>query len=529
MLKTLLKKQFMEIFRSYFYDAKRKRARNGGVWIILAYLATLIFVGGIFAIAAAGMAEPLLTAGLGWMYFCIFGVVAVALGAFGSVFNTHSALYLAKDNDLLLSMPIPARVIILARLAAVYLMGLIYSAMVLLPAAIVYWCVAPFSVGGLLGPVVLLLLVSLLVLVLSCLLGWVVAKISVRLKNRSFITVLASLLFIAVYYFVYFRAQEWIAELVQNAALVADVIRGRLYPLYLFGRVGQGDALACLLAAAVVGLLFALTWRVMTRGFFKLAASANAVGRVRERRTNAGRRSVSSALFGRELKRFTSSANYMLNCGMGILFLPVAAVALLLRGSALIDGLLQIFGAEGNVLAPLALAALCLMASMNDMAAPSVSLEGKTIWLAQSLPVTPWQVLRAKLRLQLLLTTVPVLVFAVCLLIVLPMSFAEGALLLVDALLFVVLFACIGLSLGVRMANLTWTNELTPIKQSAPVVLALFGGWIYAIVVGGLYLVLSRVLGAAAYLGIVGALSAAAALLLYRWLKTSGAARFASL
>ena len=50
---------------------------------------------------------------------------------------------------------------------------------------------------------------------------------------------------------------------------------------------------------------------------------------------------------------------------------------------------------------------------MNLMAAPSVSLEGRTIWLVQSLPVRPWQVLRAKLQLQLVLTAVPALIAAV--------------------------------------------------------------------------------------------------------------------
>ena len=40
----------------------------------------------------------------------------VFLGAFGSVFNTYSSLYLAKDNDLLLSLPIPLRVIMASRL-----------------------------------------------------------------------------------------------------------------------------------------------------------------------------------------------------------------------------------------------------------------------------------------------------------------------------------------------------------------------------------------------------------------------------
>ena len=51
---------------------------------------------------------------------------------------------------------------------------------------------------------------------------------------------------------------------------------------------------------------------------------------------------------------------------------------------------------------------------MNLMAAPSVSLEGRTLWLVQSLPVRPWQVLRAKLQLQLVLTAVPALIAAVC-------------------------------------------------------------------------------------------------------------------
>ena len=34
--------------------------------------------------------------------------------------------------------------------------------------------------------------------------------------------------------------------------------------------------------------------------------------------------------------------------------------------------------------------ALCNMACLVDITAPSVSLEGKSLWLAQSLPILPW-------------------------------------------------------------------------------------------------------------------------------------------
>ena len=78
-------------------------------------------------------------------------------------------------------------------------------------------------------------------MVLSCLLGWVVARISLKLKNKSFITVILSLAFLAAYYFVYYKAQGLITLLAENAAVYGAKIRGSAYLLYLFGSVGAGD------------------------------------------------------------------------------------------------------------------------------------------------------------------------------------------------------------------------------------------------------------------------------------------------
>ena len=44
-----------------------------------------------------------------WLYRALMGIVSVTLGVFGSVFNTFSTLYQAKDNDLLFAMPITER------------------------------------------------------------------------------------------------------------------------------------------------------------------------------------------------------------------------------------------------------------------------------------------------------------------------------------------------------------------------------------------------------------------------------------
>ena len=251
MLKLLLKKQLTEIFRNYFYDQKKNRARSkaGIIGYILLFVAIMAgMLGGMFTALSLNLCAPLSAAGMDWLYFSLMGLLAILLGTFGSVFNTFSCMYLSKDNDLMLSLPIPVKALMASRLLTVYLMGVMYSIVVILPAVIVYWVMASVSVGVIFGSLLLMLLISVFILTLSCALGWVVAKISLKLKNKSFITVIVSLAFFGGYYFFCFKAQNLLQELLANAAGYAAKIKGAAYPLYLFGRVGTGDGAAMLMA-----------------------------------------------------------------------------------------------------------------------------------------------------------------------------------------------------------------------------------------------------------------------------------------
>ena len=114
MLKILLRKQFSEIFRNYFYDAKRNKKRSKGA--VIAYIALFVLImavvlGGMFALFSFAICGEMVAAGMDWLFFVVMGMLAILLGTFGSVFNTYSTLYLAKDNDLLLSLPIPLSLI----------------------------------------------------------------------------------------------------------------------------------------------------------------------------------------------------------------------------------------------------------------------------------------------------------------------------------------------------------------------------------------------------------------------------------
>ena len=238
MTKILIKKQLMEVFSWIYQDKKtgKNRDKKGLLLYVFFYVFLFGFLAVIFYNMAASLCGPLVEDGFGWLYIALMGIVGMSLGVFGSVFNTYSGLYMSKDNDLLLSMPVPVRTILIARLAGVYLLGLMYSAVVIVPAVIVYWVVAKCTVLNVIGSILLIVIISLIVLILSCILGWCVAKISRKLKNKSFITVLASLLFFAAYYFVFFKAQEVINKIMVNAVVYGENVKNKAYPVYMFGR-----------------------------------------------------------------------------------------------------------------------------------------------------------------------------------------------------------------------------------------------------------------------------------------------------
>lgn len=152
-------------------------------------------------------------------------------------------------------------------------------------------------------------------------------------------------------------------------------------------------------------------------------------------------------MLGKEFARFTASPNYMLNCGLGSVFLFIFGGVLLAKGNVFMQMMRQIFG-EGGIL--------------------------------------------------------------------------EMLLALLVSGLFVALMAMVGLVLGLKMPNLTWTNENAPIKQSISVMIAMFGGWILCVGMGALYFIGGWIIGAAVYLAMVAVLFAGLGIGCYVWLKKRG-------
>lgn len=535
MLKVLLKKQLMEVFRMYFYDAKKNRSRSKKQIILMFVLFAFLMVGilgGMFGAYAYMLCPGLVAANVAWLYFVIFSLMGIVFGAFGSIFNTFSGLYLSKDNDLLLSMPIPTKYIIISRLLNVYLLGLMYSGLIMLPAVIIYWIVAGITVANFISGLILIFIISLIVLILSCLLGWVVARLSLRFKNKSFLVVLLSLVGIAVYYFVYFQASQLITTLLDNAALYGENVKNMAYGLYMFGRIGEGDLIYTSLFLAIILVLASLVWLVLSINFIKIATTNSGEKKVIYKEKISKKKSVFMAVLGKEFRRFFSSALYMLNCGLGLIFITALGVSMIIFGQ---DVLPSMQTGLDLMFPGLFVAGLCAflfsLASMNDISAPSISLEGRNIWIYQSLPVHPKTILHAKACVQILLTIVPVLFALVPILFIIQAPLFDKAIIFLLVVIYDIFFAYASLWVGLMLPNLNWTSELIPIKQGAAVVISIFGGWALAAIFVGIYFLFGFLLGinVAIILAAVGALLAILTIFIFRYFNGRGGKRFANL
>ncbi|MDY4754727.1 MAG: hypothetical protein SO355_05180 [Candidatus Faecousia sp.] len=533
MLKTLIKKQYQECFRSYFVNPKtgKRRTKGGIIGMFVFFTAVMLFLAGMFFGLAFLLGDGLIGAGMQWLYFVLMGILSVLMGAFGSVFNTYAALYLSKDNEMLLAMPIPPSQILLTRMSLVYGMSLMYSGIVWIPALIYAWIFATVSVQAVVFQVLLIFLIALFVTVITCVLGWVVALIASRVKNRSFVIVVISLVLFAGYYYVCLNMMSILQKLLMNAEALGEGIRVWANVFYQLGKAAAGDGKAMLIFSGITLILYGICFFLLSRSFLHIATRSHSESK------KAGKLSIkskgaSSALLTRELRRFASSPTYMLNCGLGIVILPVMAIFALVKREvldAVLTGMGEMLPWIGTLLPMAVVVIVCMCSGLNAVSTPSISLEGKYLWILHTLPVSGKMVLRAKLRLHLWLNLPAALFAAVVLGICLKLEAVTILLCCLFILAFLWLTGAFGLMLGVLRPNFQWTSEAMPIKQSLNVMISILLGFALPILAALCCYWTRNLLSAEACLGLGALLQAAAALGLTWWLNTKGGAKFETL
>lgn len=519
MLKSLWKLQWKQF-------AARMKKGNGkktsGGWLVFLMLFLVVCMEFLMFVVFEEL-SPLCKMGLTWLYFAMAGTMALAISMLGSVFMTQAQLYDAKDNELLLSMPIPPKYILLTRIAMLFTTTAGYTLAVLLPAFGIYAFSYGASVTVVIGWLFTFVSLSLISQSVCCALGWVLHKLLSRLRNKAFVSLLYMVVFMAVYWYFYANVNSFLSGLVTQGAQIAGAMKSYVWPLYAIGMACGGSLLhtlfVTLLSAAIA--LFTL-WRLSATFIRSVSTSGAKAGTKRKSgKISVKQRTPVLSVAHKEQRKFFTSPAYLMNFGFGLVLIPVLPIAAAIFRSKLMQVINMMgFPPTWIALGVFGVMAFCIATSCAT--APSISLEGKNLWVLRTMPISGKTVLLGKLlmvcRLQMPLIAVSVL--ALCLIV----GCGIGLTLLTACIcvLFCWFVGALGLVMNLLAPRFDWQSENQPCKQSLSVFVTLFGAYFFAAVIVGVFFAVSalHIPGIAAYAvttAFLLLLSALMHLLLVRW------------
>lgn len=545
MIKALLKKQFLELFSVFFRGKNGKRVAGGkaALYIVLYTLLILMVVGYSTMFAIGLGATYFVNPDTAWAYFGMGAIAAVTIAIVGSVFMTYNSLYLAKDNEFLLSLPIQSWKLLFVRLFGVWFAGFAWESLVLLPFFVVFYAMAPGLVTAL-GVVFQILLwigLSFVILFMTAILGWLIAKVATHLgRYKTLVIILLFLAGFAGYMFLISQLEGGIMALFNDPEAISEGLGGFM-PAYAFGKACLGSPLHGIIFFLISVALFALVYWVLTITFNKILMTNNKGKAITSNKRQDKQKSVNATLIKREFKHYLSNAMYILNSSLGYIFLPIVGILALVNHDAIQVAIhtMAVDGA-GDGVSPEALEAMIkallpiviffavgFLGGTSVITAPSVSLEGKKISVLQAFPIHMKQVLWSKIEFHCLIALPFVIPSVIMAGIGLGLGVLDVIIVVILSAIMIFFFGVFGLACNLKYPMLNWTNENVALKQSMSVLFCMLVGVLAPLVFALLYFfVFINFLMPSIYLLVIAVLFGLVSWMILRWLNTKGAKKF---
>ena len=502
MFKTLLKLQFAEIFGTMTGTGRKNREKRSkgilskGLLIALyAFLIVMFFATffGVFLMLAVSLGSD-----LSWFYFTVMAIISVLMCVLMSVFSTYTQLFVSRDNELLLSMPIPPRLIVASRMVSLVIFNFGISLVVLIPAAVVYPIFHNVSVLGVVGFAVYALLIPFVSLAISSLLAYLFALLVSHIKNKTLLKVILTLIGLAVYFTVYFGVMGSVADESEDITLdlspVARALRASAPVLYVIGAaVSEGKILYLLAVTLVCALTFFLALWLISKSFIRMTTVKRTVKKKEYVEKSQSARSPLLSLTFKDTRLFFSNATYMINCGLGFILAILAAVVALANRGRVSEMLGAAFGITDGIFGAAAIMIMGFLISMSTISAVSLSLEAKTLWQLQAMPIHPGSILMAKALSQMLISAPPILLSVLLFNIAFPMDIVGRIFSFVMPVAMIIFSSVFGSLINLWLPKFDWVSETVAIKQSMSVMITMFGTMIVFFAIGIVGVILSLI------------------------------------
>lgn len=447
-----------------------KPSREKVVGYAFLYLFTALFFAAFATVLILSVGKILIPFGLSAQFFGIVNSLSFAVIFIFSIFETKAELFDCKDNELMISMPIRPGHLVIARIIMVLIYNYLISAVFTIPSTVIYAVLSGGEIKGIVGSLIISIVTPLAATALASAVGYAVALISKKMKNKTLATVLISLVFLALYFWGY-------TELLGSASGndIATALVNLTNNIGFIAYLGKASLLfpanTAVYMLVCIGLSF-IAYAVIQKFYFSIITMNYSASSAGYKKKELKRRSTLVALSKKEFSKFFSSSTYMLNCGLGLLFATAAGIFLIIKREMFVSlaEAVTYFVPDADPQRILALgsAALIIMtSSISYISSCALSLEGDSLWVLKSMPVKSRDVLISKTVPHIILSLPFVISAAVMAAITFKLDAVSTVLLFLTVILSTVISGFVGVILNVAFPKFKYNNETEPIKQSA--------------------------------------------------------------
>lgn len=455
---------------------KRKRNNRLLLWVVIIFL---ILMGAGYC---GGFAYGMCYMGFGAIV-PLYGFFLCSMITFVfTVFKSNGELFAYKDYEILMSLPFKTGTVIASRFLNMYLWNTFLTMIVMAPMGIIYGIMEKPEMKFCLVWCSGILLASLIPTTIAAVIGAIITAISSKFRHSNMVSTIVTLIFACALIALPFSLgksgggffaetgeldEKYISTLLPK---LTDTLESTYLPGKWYQDAVEGNYVSLLVLIVVSLGIYFLFVGLLTSGYKKMNTSITTYHmRSDYRVTELKKGTTLQALYQKELKRLLSSTIYITNTGIGVVMAVIFSITFLIVGK---DKILEIVQVEnvaylGTRMTGIVPYVVAVMLSLTCTACSSLSLEGKNLWILQSLPITTKQVYDSKILVNLTLTLPSSLLCAILLSIAMKPGVLGGILYFLIPAIFSILDAIFGMFVNILLPNYQWENEAQVVKQSA--------------------------------------------------------------
>ena len=433
------------------------------------------------------IAEPLAKVKLTYVMLTLFMFMVTVVTFMEGMYKSQGILFDSKDNDLLLSLPIPKSKIFALRVIKLLTFQFIYNLFFILPAYVIFIYFDRPGINFYILSFLMLFLLPIIPTVLSVILGYIVKGISSRFKAKKIIqTILSLVLFLGVFFLSY-NMENLVTKLTQNATSINDALTKLYYPvgsyitlIHEFNFI----ELVKLLLVNIVPLIIVIY--IGSIHYFEIISKSKETASSSE--SNKQEKIVVNtplkSFVKKELNRFFSSPIYMFNTSFGLLIMVIVSISLCVNSDDLIHMITQNEGININInrvyemLPKLFIQLIIFVGCMTSITSSSISLEGKSFNITKSLPVKAEIILLSKIITSNIITLPLMIISDFLFIIKFHLSIIDILFIFAFTFVIPIFTSLLGLIVNLKYPKMNASNDTEVVKQSMSTMVSVFVGMI---------------------------------------------------